>query len=818
MLMKKAATMLRHSTTMVTGSAQHLTRHRWLMIVMTTTLLAGSTKADLTRQGDSAFTSLAYAALPTACAAAADTYDCAGRWVTTMGEADWDSLQQNHGDEEYWDYMGWNDQYYGDEMLERSRTTGLRIIAQNTGRRLFKAEQPTARLTKLQLMLAKMATDSVDIAVLHEPGMYRKSDKAISEELGDAWRHVAVRRDSKDSGGGLLVVYKASIEPSVEQAMRNSQHLQEESDLRSKGGTRYDADRLVTLELCNPRLRDPLKGLGAKERKDRLLLVFMYGYNTAADSPSKSKQWGEDEQHQTNLLTDTRTLVSKYRAQHPKASVILAGDLNSAEHAELDSLEKGVHPASLGRTNHDVNFNLTLPGHTMMSTLRDMGLQDSFREHHPYTKAVTRWPFGNQKGTPKRLDAIWMTKELVDEVSARSGIKAADDVLDSDHRMHYVDICLDVANQAVNRQVTWSRTKETKINPIKGLNSKSPEVREYQQKLADWEPELHLTNAVTGLATGRETSDKDWDSTMNAEFKMMNRELMRAGVGTILEKKTVTSPNFISKIPDMTASDWDHFLRRRRLRAVEDAIATGLHSTELERRLSRVPDPVPILKDKKKGEKAPQEVPQYSSDTLRRAMEASRHELRLKVIRDIKHLNTWLDAADRKRRNTLSKQYTEETRAQFAMGKVSRTVKSVFHKHKALKAKVWLNDKAGALVSNPKAVAKYVAEFLEDWMATKAPVTSRFKDMEAALDWDLSDMTPEHKQAVETFYDFGGKDRNYYADKEHLWDGSLGEVTKDELADAINSFSTGKATGPSQASIELFKWMPPPCARVSSSS
>ena len=799
--LQQVGAVLRSSANTVARVTQSLARHRGVFTLGVLTLLAVPAQADLPWQGESAYTSLSIAALPAACAAA-ESYDCAGRWVDKLGEVNWEDMKQNHGDEEYWSHMGWDDQYYGDAMLDRGRSVGLRIIAQNAGRRLFKAEQPTAGLTKLQLLVAKMTVDSVDIAILHEPGMYRKTDQAISKELGDAWRHIAVRRNKADTCGGLVVVYRATIEPAIEQAMRSSQNLQGDSDLRSKAGARYDSDRLVALEFCNPRLRDPPKGY--TERKDRLLLVLVYGYNTASGSPSASIQWGENEQSQLNLMTDTRTLVEQFRSKYPKASVVLAGDLNSAEHVDLDSLEKGISPASLGRTNHDADLNRALPGHTMMSTLRSMGLCDSFREHHPYTKAVTRWPQGEQKGNPKRLDAIWMTKELVDEVSARSGIRTADDVLDSDHRMHYVDICLDVANRATNRQVMWSRTKETKISPLKNLNSTSLEVREYQDKLAHWEPELHLMNRVTGLADGRITSDADWDSLMNEEFKMMNRVMLRAGVGTILQQTTIISPNFISKIPDMEASDWDHFLRRRRLRAVEDAIARNLGDTELDRRLARIPEPVRIVKTK--GE----EVPQFVGPVLAQARTSSRHNLRSKVLRDIKHLNTWLDAADRKVRNTRSKQYNEETRAQFAIGKVSRTVRSVFHKHKALKAKVWLNDKAGALISSPEAVSKYVGEFLQDWMATKAPVTSRFKDIEATLDWDLSEMAPEHKQAVDTFYSCGGKDRHYYADKEELWEGTLEAVTTEELSSAINSFATGKATGPSQISIDLFKWMPPP--------
>jgi len=801
-LMRTVLQMLSRLVCSVTYTIQAGSRSHWRVPLLMFTLLAWPASAWET---ESAFTSVSFAALP-ASFAAAESYDCAGRWVETMGDAGWDDLQHNHGNEEYWNQMGWDDNYYGDALLERSRSTGLRIIAQNTGRRLFKAEQPTPGLTKLSLLVAKMTVDSVDIAVFHEPGMYRKTDNSIALEIGKSWRHVAVRRTAEDAGGGLLVIYKASIEPAVLQSMRSSQLLQAECDSKSKAGARYDSDRLVTMELANPLLSKSVKG-GA-QRRDRLLLVLVYGYNTTADSASAAGQWGANEQAQVALLTDTRGVINRFRSKYPKASIILAGDLNCADHVELDSLEAGTTPDSLGRTNYDADLNLHLPGHTMMATLRDMGLQGSFREHHPYTKAITRWPQGAQKGSPKRLDAIWMTQELIDEVSSRSGIKREDDVLGSDHRMHYVDVCLDVANQAENRQVLWSRTKETKLTPLRNLSAQSPEVLAYQDKLRNWEPEMHLTHRVTNLAEGPPASDSDWDNVMNEEFRMMNKEMVAAGVGTILQRTVVISPNFISKIPDMTALDWNHFLRRRRLRALEDAITMRLGGAEIDRRLSRIPEPTPITiqSGKHKGEL----VPQYSGESLAQARSGSLHQLRAKALRDVAQLNKWLDSADRKQRNTESRQRSEETRAQFVIGKVSRTVKSVFHKHRALKEKVWLTDKVGALISAPEAVSEYVAEFLKDWMATKAPLISRFKDIDAALDWDLDGMTPEHRQTVDTFYGSGGKDRHYYADKEELWDGSLDPVASQELESAINSFTTGKATGPSQVPIDLFKWMPAP--------
>ena len=75
------------------------------------------------------------------------------------------------------------------------------------------------------------------------------------------------------------------------------------------------------------------------------------------------------------------------------------------------------------------------------------------------------------------------------------------------------------------------------------------------------------------------------------------------------------------------------------------------------------------------------------------------------------------------------------------MGKVRRTVRMVFSKHKALRAKVWLENKAASLISGRKAVSEYVGGFLKDWMSSKAPLTTRFKTIDQVLEWDLTGMS-----------------------------------------------------------------------------
>jgi len=795
-LIRQTATLVRK----VTKAAAPTRRSTQTLIALVFAMLVTCTQADSGHQmdGGTGLYSVPAMIMPAA-SAAWEAYDCAGEWVQTLGEQDWEDLRQRHEDEEYWSQMGWTDAFYGDAMSDRASTTGLRVIAQNACKGLFKNEQSEAGTTRLSLLLARMTVDSVDIAIIHEPGMYRRTDGAIEALLGSAWKHLAVRRDRHDQGGGVLVIYKAPIEPAFDKG-KTSGALQKWSDDLTNKGRRFESDRLVTMEMANPRLHHPVPN--TPERKDRLMIVLMYGYNTAAKSPGQKNQWGEHELSQSTLVWETKKVIKEYKKQHPKASVILIGDLNCAEHAHVDSLAKGEDEEALGKTNHDADMGIKLPGHTLMASLRGMGLQDTFRQHHPYIRAVTRRPKGDQAGDSRRLDAIWTTSELTEAITTRIGIKAEDDVLASDHCMHYIDVHLDIANQAVNRQVTWSKTKETKITPIRELTNKHPMVQEFRDRLLAWEPDLHLQDRIKNLAQQEDASDSEWDKAMNDEFAMINSVLIEAGKGTILESKTVTSPNFVSKIPDMAASDWKHFLRRRRLRALLDALTRGLEGLEVERRLGRVPEPVDITKPQ--GEK----VRQTEGSSLLQLWESSPSKLLEVVKEDTKQLNAWLDEEARRQRNTDSYARRKDTVREFNCGKVRRTVKAVFKTSRALKEKIWLLDKQGKLVNGSAAVAAYVAEFLTNWMATKAVITTRFKSMDAVLDWDLEGMPDEFRASVADHYESGGKDRHYYAAREHLWEGALDPVAEEDLAAAIQSCTPGKATGPSQIPIEVFKWMP----------
>ena len=178
--------------------------------------------------------------------------------------------------------------------------------------------------------------------------------------------------------------------------------------------------------------------------------------------------------------------TATFKTKYPNASVILAGDLNCAETLELDTLESGISAEALGCSNLDADCQRIAPGHQLMSRLRSMGLEDAFRAHHPWTKAITRAPQGRQAGDPKRLDAIWTTRELTASPLQRIGIKAENDIVPSDHFIHYIDTPIDIVNQAQCRQtIWWERTKEIKIKPLQTLTPHHPGVQSYKAALED---------------------------------------------------------------------------------------------------------------------------------------------------------------------------------------------------------------------------------------------------------------------------------------------------------------------------------------------
>jgi ribonuclease HI len=732
-------------------------------------------------------------------AGARNVWDKTGQWVEDRGTTMWDDLLEGAGSDNL-DPLG--SPFAGDDMTQKMPQSGLRVLTINSGRSLLgqavteertssKGRKSKHKVTALTMLVASMAKTKTDIAVIHEPGIYRRGDSAIEIEIGVAWKHFFVKRDDLDRGGGTLILVSAPW--AVCMVEKGPEEVARKSTQRSGGGAKFDQDRLVTLEFKNPNISNPAK---RDKKNERLLLLASYCYNT---TNSHTSPWGSNQREQQHLTDAITTSIKSYRARFPKATVLLAGDLNCVNHVELDTLPTDSPHSSIGKACYDSDLTRRGVGHGLLDSLVSVGLQDMFRERHPWTRAATRYPIGNQWGGPRRLDQLWATAEVAQSNDSAIWIKLTSDSIHSDHREVIAEIPLNLARIASRHTPIWSKNSETKLRLKMGLTDSSQEVRGYHDSLASVKLKA---KAKSPQHQPHPLTQRD----MNSEFDAINSLIHAKAVPSIMEKQRIESPKFVNKVKDMSSTDWKLNVRRRHLRHTKELIFLGREDDEINKALSSTPKS-PIL-----DAKAKEVVTQgWSPESLKHLLQTEGQlTLQENILEEIASIDKWLSARARSERTIQINDSVTHRIKMFDLGRVGTTVRSIFRRTMGPKATTWLTDTTGRLRSTPEQVKEAVHQFTTDWMASKVGVEERFGDMDAMLDWDLSALTPDQRESVDTFYHSGDKSATYYNSPEmaHIWKDIQNPITLEELDKSLRSFATGKAQGPSQIPPEAMRWMP----------
>ena len=108
---------------------------------------------------------------------------------------------------------------------------------------------------------------------------------------------------------------------------------------------------------------------------ERMILATVYGYNSPVGSPTKKRQ-------SHNMWKTVFQQIKKYKGKHPMATAIIAGDLNAAKDAHLDT--NRVNPAQ--RREKDA---------CILEAIEGQGMKNIFRCRHPKIRAWTREPTGD---------------------------------------------------------------------------------------------------------------------------------------------------------------------------------------------------------------------------------------------------------------------------------------------------------------------------------------------------------------------------------------------------------------------------------------
>ena len=767
-----------------TRASRHAPRARVALTVVACLLLFAAplaAQADTMHMTDDSITMSIAPFLVPGVTCAASAWDEASAFVTHRAGLSWGSLTEEM---DLWGEAHTSPDFYGDDMTVKGPSTGCRLITFNAQRKLFKYGTNNAdRFSR------NMISQKADIVVVHEPGVYKRTLDQIQRALGGYWSVLYFPRVGSD-GGGLVIMLSQSADKALDKV---------ESNLAPDG---VDSDRIVSLQFKHPGLSTPVKGQGILN--SRLLLTCMYGYNTA--SQSRWKPWSTDTDAQTSLMKAATSGVRLFRKKYPKSSVLLAGDFNSSDYDDLDQLASALPASALGVANSDPDMRKRGAGYQMLDTLRSTGLTDTFRECHPTIRAVSRFPTTAQSALghePRRLDQVWATGELVATPTARAAIATTTPGFESDHRPTYFDSPQDIFGTAEAPEPLWIKNKVKKL-------TLAPDLRETSKAVLDYAEELEGATC-TPLQSGPNRGDHtEWNTTMNAAVAEIHATIKTAALKTVMEERVRVEPNWVKKeeFKHMKSEDWDLNTRRNRVRHLVQKIHAGEHEDELTAAAARVP-PFPVLEGNAKltlhqG---------WSPTAISLALEEGDHDLLADALEtEIEELDAYLLKEARSARAKEATDMRQRRVQLFDSGKVGATVRTVFRKAQSLRSRAWVRDSTGAVIDAASLVSEHVRGFVEGWMGTRKKAKESFTTtdpMEAIMSWDTDSFTPQAKLAADTFYNCGPRSAGHYIAKERdegIWAGLEARITLEEYISAIRSFSSGKATGPSQIPAELLKW------------
>jgi hypothetical protein len=284
--------------------------------------------------------------------------------------------EELHAAEEELDTSEWK----GDQMSTRGPTTGLRLATQNFERQLYATERAqTATAGSIKEL-------KIDILVGFEPGLGSTENQTrmhnLVHEDDTGTEIVSIKRNESTQGGGIVVW----ITNTWAQVQRTVKELRT-SDNEING-------RAMAIMFDN----------GKQGDHNKLMLIAVHGINSATADPKARAQAAVIQE----WIRETRDTFSK---EFPRATVILATDINAAKFSEIDTDREG--PFTEGQLEPDAQI---------IKDIESLRLHDVFRTAFPTMKAVTR----RATHTNRLLDRIFATSEAANHPNARIAIHKGD--------------------------------------------------------------------------------------------------------------------------------------------------------------------------------------------------------------------------------------------------------------------------------------------------------------------------------------------------------------------------------------------------------
>jgi exonuclease III len=641
-----------------------------------------------------------------------------------------------------------NASFIGDDIAVKGDCVGCRMISFNAHRSLMQVRSVDPTNTDLSYgvnyahELSKvLVTRSVDLAVIHEPGIrdWAAEEATLLSRMDGDWRLRYVQRPSSkrcnSNYGGVLII----MSPQWESAIAIDKSAGNTELVTVPLGDAPESDRLVVLEFLNP-----LNSTPTKERRynERLMVPVVYGFNTGSD---RGNPWGSNKVPQAALMRALTKCTHQFRDKYPKASVVVAGDLNFASSSSLDVVQHG-DESSVGCSDLHADCSLIEAGSEMGTELAGLGLVDVFRELHPWVRAVTRYGSTNQNHCARRLDQFWLTHELAQPPAVRVAMDRHTGSLPSDHRMVTCDLPLDVANTAGVSLRVWDPVVQRKLQLIEGVSKNQDALKVYRERIAEW-----CSNARQWLPLSGATCEREVALELDSRFDELQGGIKHAATHSVLKVKRIVSPKWVKRVKDMTTADWRLSRRRAVLRNVSEMVRAGSLLDEISTVAHGLP-PEPQLSDADK-QSIGQMVSSRSLIALVAAAEPS--ELLSVLQEECVSLDSYLTKAARNARAAIAREKVSHRRALFDEGRVRATVHAVYRASAPVRALTRLVTGDGAVLTASCLIAAHVHKFVSSWFGSKVHVSDRFGSVEAVLQWDKTYMPARVIAAVELFYEVG---------------------------------------------------------------
>ena len=643
--------------------------------------------------------------------------------------------------------------FYGDDFSspQDPSKVGCRVMEINVGAGLAKDHNRTSLYEWLR-------RSTPDIAVVQEVGKIDKIHGIIERELQDVTDskgkpyHPVFCDEKGRPGEGTMIIMGQDWHDTMTQ-------------VKPYDDPGYGRNRLVQVNFTAA-----LNTVQRGDHREELVLIAPYGY---------ANKSGLDKKRHEALIKATSDRIKKARETHRWATIMVAGDLNSAGETRFHTDKE----AEAGEMEPDHHFL------TALTAVDECNLRDGFSSLHPDTRAVSRHPQGKHEEAghaKRRLDHILVDVNTMRHMTMRAGIAKTTMLTGGDHAATFVDIPTDCCGITKGITPLW-KARSTEVLRIKETHT--------DQDVTDWNTRF------------RDKMEGQWDGPDAA--KMALDALAKEANGTICEGKRLVYPR-----PAQAQAKRDgwgtrldtwvrhmkgalHHLRRheKRKTKMSHKKARRLLGQRLTWQWKEGPEG--LHRDSLHGIADEYDANADASGALRTRIAAQLAT----VVEHNKQADTKLIGERMKKASARRKQNGSDPTGR-GKGRELAAIFRVARQYRALRV---VRTAGGDLETDEAKVSETVRRFFQSWMASRIPIQARWGTWEKMLKMSTEDMPEEYKTFVQECYLDEYEENTKRASEEGWYDNLKEALTISEFDEAIAHASRNTAPGPTKVTNDMIR-------------